>query len=80
MAHSLEARLERLEAATLPRRRNCFVGVMPGEDAEQKVAAYVAEHGEQPLGVIHVHFVAPPPRDEDGHVATPQEKHDGIAA
>lgn len=79
MAQSLETRVERLETTAQPSRRRCFVGVMPGEDAEQKITAYVEEHGEQPVGVTRVHFVAPLPLDEHGNrCKAPQEKRDGV--
>lgn len=80
MAQSLETRVERLETAVRPVHRRCFVGIMPGEDAEQKIAAYVAEHGKQSVGVTRVHFVAPPPLDQHGNRCKgSQERHDGIA-
>lgn len=61
---NLDTRVKALEARAST-RRNCYVAVMPGEDAEQKVADYVAQHGEQPLGVICVTFVKARHRDDD---------------
>ncbi len=61
---NLDTRVKALEAQT-PNRRNCFVVTLPGEDAEQKVADYVAQHGEQPVGVIRVNSVEPQHREDD---------------
>lgn len=59
---NLENRVKALEASQPGLRKNCFVGVMPGEDADQKVANYIKEHGEPPVGTILVTFVKPPDR------------------
>ncbi|MFT4194998.1 hypothetical protein [Ottowia sp.] len=61
---SLEFRVKVLESA-VPDCRNCYVTVLPGEDAEQKVADYVAQYGEQPLGVRRVVFVAAQHKGDD---------------
>lgn len=53
---NLEPRVKALEAQT-PNRRNCYVVVMPGEDAKRKVADYAAQYGERPVGVFRVNFV-----------------------
>lgn len=53
---NLDARVKALEAQA-PTRRNCYVVALPGEDAEQKVADYVAQYGEKPVGVFRVNFV-----------------------
>lgn len=61
---NLDARVKALEARA-PTRRNCYVAVMPGEDAKQKVADYVAQYGEQPLGVFRVASVDAQHRGDD---------------
>lgn len=61
---NLEPRVKALEAQT-HNRRNCYIVVMPGENAKRKVADYAAQHGEQPVGVIRVNSVEPQHREDD---------------
>jgi hypothetical protein len=61
---NLDARVKALEAQA-PNRRNCFVVTLPEENAEQKVADYVAQYGERPLDVFRVNFVDAQHKEDD---------------
>ncbi|GAB1384216.1 hypothetical protein MASR1M50_25370 [Burkholderiales bacterium] len=60
----LENRVKTLEAQARD-RRNCYVVALPGEDAEQKAADYVARYGEPPVGVFRVNFVDAQHKEDD---------------